>query len=182
LRLFRDGTTAFALLALIALLALKMNNRPEAVKTGSFYAVDGDTLDHAGERLRLVGIDAPEYRQQCDHGGASWPCGQAARNSLVKLIAAGPLDCRGSRQDKYGRLLVTCRSGATDINAEMVARGMAVSYGGYALEEARAREAKAGLWAGGFERPQDYRRQEAAERDDPPGGLAGLIKRFAEWN
>jgi endonuclease YncB( thermonuclease family) len=182
LRLFRDGATAFSLLALMGLLALKVSNQPETIKTGPFYAIDGDTLDDNGERLRLVGIDAPEYRQQCQRDGRAWACGQAARAALVKIIAARLVECRGARRDKYGRLLVTCRSGETDINAEIVRRGMAISYGGYVSEEAAAREAKAGLWAGSFERPQDYRHEQAAMRDDPPSGVTSLIGRLLEWN
>ncbi|KAA0697652.1 thermonuclease family protein [Neorhizobium sp. P12A] len=181
-RLFRDGITTFALLALIGLLALKMNNQPEAVKSGAFYAIDGDTLDQRGERLRLLGIDSPEYRQQCERGGSDWPCGRAARDMLVKLLAGGSVDCRGDKRDRYGRLLVTCRMGDTDINGEMVLRGMAVSYGGYAAEQAKAREAKSGLWAGTFERPQDYRREAARVRDDPLGGVVDILKRLTIWD
>jgi endonuclease YncB( thermonuclease family) len=181
-RLFRDGTITFALLALIGLLALKMSNQPETVKSGAFYAIDGDTLEQGGERLRLLGIDAPEYRQQCERRGSSWPCGRAARDMLVKLLGHGAVDCRGDRRDRYGRLLVTCQMGKTDINGEMVLYGMAVSYGGYGSEEARARETKSGLWAGTFERPQDYRREEAQRSDNPFAGFAGILKRFSEWN
>ncbi|MFK7902585.1 MAG: thermonuclease family protein, partial [Nitratireductor sp.] len=32
---------------------------------GPFIAVDGDTLLEGGNRLRLEGLDAPEYRQKC---------------------------------------------------------------------------------------------------------------------
>jgi endonuclease YncB( thermonuclease family) len=182
MRLLRDGATTFAILALAGFFALKMNDRPEVVKSGSFYAIDGDTLDHHGERLRLIGIDAPEYRQQCQRNGEAWACGQAARDMLVKLMAGAPLDCRGSRRDKYRRLLVTCRAAGVDVNAQMVASGMAVSYGDYGTEEAQAREARSGLWAGRFERPQDYRRDEAAGRNDPLGGMATLIGRLLQWN
>ncbi len=63
--LFRDGAIALALVVLVSLLALKMNNQPETIQSDSFYAIDGDTLSYRGERLRLLGIDAPEYRQQC---------------------------------------------------------------------------------------------------------------------
>lgn len=179
--LSRDGVTTFSVLALIALFAWKMNDRPETIKTGSFYVIDGDTLDDKGERLRLIGIDAPEYKQQCRRDGLAWGCGQAAREALVKLVATGRVDCRGSERDKYRRLLVTCRIGETDINAEMVRRGMAVAYGGYRSEETAARASKAGLWAGSFERPQDYRHEEAAMRDDPLSGVKGLIGRLWEW-
>ncbi|MDE1996442.1 MAG: thermonuclease family protein [Rhizobiaceae bacterium] len=183
--LFRDGMTAFAFLALTALLALKMNNGPELIQTGNFYVVDGDTLAQNGERFRLLGIDAPEYRQECEHGGVNWACGEAARDALGKLMKAGEVECRGRERDRYGRLLVTCHAGATDVNSEMVRSGMAVSYGGYTAEEAMARQAKAGLWAGNFEKPRDYRRDERDQHmqtNDPLAGLFDDLREAIGWS
>lgn len=48
------------------------------VVQGSAKAVDGDTLEVAGKRVRLSGIDAPESDQTCQKDGASWACGHAA--------------------------------------------------------------------------------------------------------
>jgi endonuclease YncB( thermonuclease family) len=174
-------TTLF-LLAVIALLGWKMNDRPEVIQTGSFYVIDGDTLAQAGKRFRLRDIDAPEFRQQCKRNGADWACGQVSRSALAGLVRSGATECRGSEHDRYGRLLVTCRTGDTDINEEMVRTGMAVSYGGYRAEEARARAAGAGVWAGDFERPQDFRRDERLQHgDDPLGGLGGIIEHALGW-
>lgn len=184
-RLFRDGVATFALLAILALLALKMNNRPEIVQNGKFYVIDGDTLSTNGERLRLKGIDAPEYRQRCRRDGADWACGEEARRALATIIKTGAPECRGQERDRYGRLLVTCVAGDLDINAAMVRRGMAVSYGGYSNEERIARQAKAGLWAGDFERPSDYRREEHmthADGNDPIAGLFGYLRQLVGWN
>ncbi|HEX8049250.1 thermonuclease family protein [Rhizobium sp.] len=183
-RLFRDGITTFALLVLLALLAFKLNNRSELVQTGRFYVVDGDTLAQSGERFRLRGIDAPEYRQQCQRNNVSWACGEEARRVLDRLMKTGSPECRGGEKDRYGRLLVICKAGDVDINAAMVRSGMAVSYGGYAAEEAQARQAEAGLWAGEFERPRDYRREEQmqhASGGDPLGGLADYLRKLVGW-
>ncbi|MFK0163200.1 thermonuclease family protein [Rhizobium sp. NPDC090279] len=184
-RLFRDGVATFALLAILALFALKMNNRPELVQNGSFYVIDGDTLSTNGERLRLKGIDAPEYRQRCQRNGADWACGEEARKALATMIKTGAPECRGRERDGYGRLLVTCVVGDLDINAAMVRNGMAVSYGAYASEERIARQAKAGLWAGDFERPSDYRREEHmahGEERDPIAGLFGYLRELVGWS
>jgi endonuclease YncB( thermonuclease family) len=184
-RLFRDGAATFALLALLALLALKLNNRPELIQTGGFYAIDGDTLSSNGERLRLKGIDAPEYRQKCRRGGVDWACGEEARKALVTIVKTGTAECRGRDRDRYGRLLVTCMVADLDINAAMVRNGMALSYGGYAAEEGMARQAKAGVWAGDFERPSDYRREERMEHpagSDPMKELIDYLRGIVGWS
>nr|WP_240535349.1 thermonuclease family protein [Rhizobium freirei] len=173
------------MLAILVLLALKMNNRQELVQTGDFYAIDGDTLSINGERLRLKGIDAPEYRQRCRRGGADWACGEEARKALATIVKNGKPECRGQERDRYGRLLVTCVVGDSDVNAAMVRSGMALSYGGYAAEERTARQAKAGVWAGDFERPGDYRREERMQQpvaNDPMAGVIDYIRQLVGWN
>ncbi len=183
--LFRDGAATFVLLAVLALFALKMNNPPEIVQNGKFYVIDGDTLSIDGERLRLHGIDAPEYRQRCRRDGADWACGEEAREALATMIKTGVPECRGRERDRYGRLLVTCVAGDLDVTAAMVRNGMAVSYGSYAGEEQIARQAKAGLWAGDFERPSDYRREEHMARDGAGGPIAGLfdgLRQLVGWS
>ncbi len=156
-RTVRDGVTAFAMLALIWLIAAKLNDRPDSVHAGQFHAGDGDSLTIGAERMRLKGIDAPELSQSCERNGMSWDCGRQARDTLQGLVASHDTRCSGSERDQYDRLLVVCRSGGLDINGEMVERGMAVSYGNYEREEERARSERAGLWAGTFERPRDVR-------------------------
>jgi endonuclease YncB( thermonuclease family) len=178
---WRDPVTSIAtrlpLLGLIALFATMLNNRPQPVLTGGFNVIDGDSLSRGDSRFRLSGIDAPEYRQQCDRGGIPWPCGQEARTLLVKLLQVGSVECRGDERDRYDRLLVTCQANGININAEMVRRGMAVSFGSYRGEEAAARSAKAGMWAGNFERPQDYR-QGGEEQPHGPTPLAAAADFF----
>lgn len=182
-RLLRDGITAFALLAFIGLIALKLNGGPETIHSGGFFTIDGDTLSRNGERFRLKGIDAPEYEQSCERNGTSWSCGRAARALLEKLMAAGAAECRGGERDRYHRLLVSCMAGGANVNGEMVRQGMAVSYGAYRKEEAEARQARAGLWAGRFEMPQDVRHHDMdTDGSDAFAGITEFVKRLAGWN
>ncbi|MDM9644342.1 thermonuclease family protein [Rhizobium sp. S163] len=172
-RTVRDGVTAFALLAFIWLIAAKLNDVPEISHSGRFHAADGDSLAIGEERMRLKGIDAPELAQTCERGGARWPCGQEAKRLLQSLIAADDARCVGTERDRFQRLLVVCHADGTDINAMMVRRGMAVSYGAYGDEEAEARAEKAGLWAGAFERPRDFR--DHRQDTERAGGVRGFF-------
>jgi endonuclease YncB( thermonuclease family) len=92
-------------------------------------------------------------------------CGLEAKQALAALVGVAKTACSGSRRDKYDRLLVTCRKGDLDINRDMVGRGLAVSFGDYEVEEAAAKAARRGLWAGNFVLPSQWRathRPEAA--------------------
>ena len=40
--------------------------------TGPSRVIDGDTIEVAGERIRLHGIDAPESGQRCRRLGHAW--------------------------------------------------------------------------------------------------------------
>lgn len=169
-RPIRDAVTAFALLAFIWLIAAKLNDGAEVSHAGRFRAADGDSLVLGDERMRLQGIDAPELAQTCERGGARWACGQEARRMLQNLVARDDARCSGTERDRFQRLLVVCRAGGTDLNATMVRRGMAVSYGGYKQEETQARSERLGLWAGTFDMPRVFRDNEGA-RHQVRGGL-----------
>jgi endonuclease YncB( thermonuclease family) len=133
--------------------------------------VDGDTLVLDGREVRLSGIDAPEYRQSCERSGKAWPCGQEAAEALRRLIGTGKVRCTGGRDDKYGRLLARCVAGE-DLGARLVRDGFAIAYGDYEIEEAAARSARRGVWAGTFERPADFRAR--MEKDSSrPSPLVG---------
>jgi hypothetical protein len=69
------------------------------IVTGPAQAIDGDTLDLTGMRIRLFGIDALEAGQSCERGGVSWACGQEARAVLAQLIEGRSVECdvRGKR-------------------------------------------------------------------------------------
>jgi endonuclease YncB( thermonuclease family) len=143
-------------LAVGASLALKPSDH---ALEGRAHVVDGDTIRLNDARIRLKGIDAPEMRQTCYRSRRSYSCGDAARRALAGLVSGKPVQCRSSGRDRYGRVLARCIVDGADIGARMVEEGWAVSYGrDYDREEARARSRSAGLWAGEFERPQDWRR------------------------
>jgi endonuclease YncB( thermonuclease family) len=188
LKILRDLAIVLALIGLTALVIMRtgfdgVSGAAPVVLKGPFYAVDGDTLWVKGERLRLEGIDAPERAQTCtDADGRSWDCGLVARSTMAKMIGTDSAICEGSKKDRYRRLLVTCRDGAADLNGEIVRRGLAVSYGGYRVEERQARHDRRGIWAGHFEKPKDWRAEHGGERRDPFAGLvADLVSDAIDW-
>jgi len=130
---------------------------------GRAYVTDGDTIHIGDAKIRLKGIDAPEMEQTCLRSdGRSYRCGDAARRALIDIVSGENVQCRASGRDRYRRILASCKVKDSDIGARMVEEGWAVSYGrDYDLQEMRARSRSAGLWAGQFERPQEWRRAHA---------------------
>jgi hypothetical protein len=73
--------------ALVALLVAKLNKRaPVEPLIGKAYVIDGDTISISGNHIRLKGIDAPELTQSCGNVSAPDACGQASRQTLIRLI------------------------------------------------------------------------------------------------
>lgn len=136
---------------------------PTETWAGSARIIDGDTLDLNGTRIRLYGIDAPEAAQSCRHGARDWPCGKEATARLAEMIGTRPLECQTRDTDRYGRSVATCEAGGVSVNTWMVRNGWAVAYrqyGGarYAANEDAAKRDGAGIWAGTFQMPWDWRK------------------------
>ena len=147
-----------------AMLAVSVGAAGAETIIGRASVVDGDTIEIRGTRIRLEGIDAPESRQTCrDGSGRKYLCGQRAAFALALKIGARNLSCQVIDLDRYGRSLATCRMGEIDINAWMVASGWALAYRkyseAYVADEAAAQASNAGLWAGAFVPPWDWRRR-----------------------
>lgn len=136
---------------------------------------DGDTLTLGAERIRLKGIDAPEFSQTCKLGGRDYACGREARNELIRLVGNQAVSCAGWERDKYGRLLALCTAGDRALNAALVENGWAVAYGDYAAEEVAARAAGRGLWAGEFERPSTWRAAHGDMADSEHTTIASIL-------
>jgi endonuclease YncB( thermonuclease family) len=129
-------------------------------------AADGDSFTIGKRKLRLKGIDAPEYSQTCiDASGNAWDCGKAAQGALITLLAQPGLTCEAEAVDRFGRSLAICETASTpDIAASLVVKGMATSKEFYGLrdypdEEDAAQAAKRGIWQGSFTHPSEWRRE-----------------------
>ncbi|MCX7724035.1 MAG: thermonuclease family protein [Thermodesulfovibrio sp.] len=152
-----------------------------AKKERDYYKVteihDGDTVTIVREsflgifakteRVRLIGIDAPEMAQE--------PWGKRSRNYLRKLIRESDWEVRLEldiqHRDKYGRILAYLWDKKGNmINYMMLRNGYAmvytvppnVKYADLFVEAQRiAREEKKGIWGkeGLSEAPSDWRKQ-----------------------
>lgn len=135
------------------------------VAVGIASVVDGDTIEIHGERIRLFGIDAAETRQSCeDASGKPYRCGQQAALALADRINQKTIRCEGKTRDRYDRLVAICYLGDEDLDAWMVSQGLALAFRKYSTlyvpEEDAARAAHKGLWAGTFDKPWEWRREQ----------------------
>ena len=60
---------------------------------GTASVIDGDTIEIAGRRIELYGIDAPELEQTCKVIIFSWGCGEDAQKMLSALVAEREVSC-----------------------------------------------------------------------------------------
>ena len=162
-----------ARLSVLTLAALALSAEvacvPQERVSGRAEITDGDSLEIGATRVRLFGVDAVEGRQSCTRNGQPWACGNEAARKLRSLVGDRTVNCTKRDVDNYGRIVAVCRSGAVDLNAEMVRSGFATAYRRYSSdyvdEENEARAARRGIWAGEFENPEDYRHE---DRHDAP--------------
>jgi endonuclease YncB( thermonuclease family) len=82
----------------------------------SAYVVDGDSLRCGDERLRLLGIDAPELGRcprwrVCERGD-----GQAAKRSLIAALQLGPIRYEPVTRDRFGRMVAVVWAGRINLS------------------------------------------------------------------
>lgn len=128
---------------------------------------DGDTLQIGSVPYKLAGVDAPELDQPCvDEHADNWACGVEARDRLVKLINKRDVRCEDFGDDKTskGRKtgLCTVAGETVSLNQAVIQAGYGIGIAppakaGFPLDEAKAADAKQGLWRGCFVAPADFR-------------------------
>ena len=103
--------------ALLAILA--------AVSAAGCSATDGDSIRCGSERIRLLGIDAPEMsrcppQRRCAPGDPV-----ASRDNLRRLIAGRALQVERVKQDRYGRTIAVVKAGGVNLSCAQLAGGHA---------------------------------------------------------
>lgn len=99
---------------------------PAVIQCPSAYVVDGDSLRCGPERLRLLGIDAPEL-----HGCPRWrTCvpgdGGESRASLQQAVGGAPIRYRFITRDRFGRAIVAAWAGSINLSCWQLRHGQAV--------------------------------------------------------
>ena len=110
---------------------------------GRAKAIDGDTLEVAGIRVRLQGVAAPEI----EHPGrpVAEPGGPEAAAFMARLVDGRTAVCELGGQRSRKRRVGVCKLDGADVGAEVIAAGLArdcprFSKGRYAtLEQPAAR-------------------------------------------
>jgi micrococcal nuclease len=89
------------------------------------YVIDGDTIRCGAERVRLLGIDAPELHacpryRRCADGDPV-----ASRLSLRQALSTGPVRYRIIKRDRYGRAVAVVSAGELNLSCWQIRQGRA---------------------------------------------------------
>lgn len=88
---------------------------------------DGDTIRCGSERIRLLGIDAPELHGCYPRGRHCAPGDPiASRDNLRRLLASGPVRIERVTTDRYGRTVAVVMAGRVNTSCAQLAGGYAI--------------------------------------------------------
>ncbi|KQM65809.1 nuclease [Sphingomonas sp. Leaf17] len=90
-------------------------------------ATDGDTIRCGSERIRLLGIDAPEMPGHCRRGRVCAP-GDPVRSkaTIAAMLRRGPVTITRTGRDRYGRTLALVSVNGRDLSCEQLRGGLAI--------------------------------------------------------
>jgi endonuclease YncB( thermonuclease family) len=98
----------------------------QAAQLGSCRVTDGDTIRCGPERIRLLGIDAPELPGHCRHGRECAPGDPYASSDSLRDAMAGQLKITRVGTDRYGRTLALVSGTHGDLSCWQLAHGQAI--------------------------------------------------------
>ena len=152
----------FKLLVIFYLCLYSFNAFSKEKILGKAIIIDGDTIHIGKNKIRLHGIDAPEYRQTCTIDKEMWNCGIESKIALENFILTKEVNCEIIDVDQYRRFVGICFLENQNINQYMVRNGWAIAYRYYSLkfvkDEEFAKKNKLGIWQGSFIEPYLFRK------------------------
>lgn len=87
---------------------------------------DGDTIRCGGERIRLLGIDAPELAGHCRRGRVCAPGDAEASTASLRSAVQGSLTINRVGEDRYGRTLALVAGKHGDLSCWQLQHGQAI--------------------------------------------------------
>jgi endonuclease YncB( thermonuclease family) len=98
----------------------------QAPHVRSCSAVDGDTLRCGAERIRLLGIDAPEMRGHCRTGRTCVDGDPIASTASLRRALTENMIIYRAGQDRYGRTLAAVAGARGDLSCWQLKHGQAL--------------------------------------------------------
>jgi micrococcal nuclease len=92
----------------------------------TLIAVDGDTLRCGEERIRLIGIDAPELPGHCQEERSCAPGDPMASMAALAAASRGTAEIDRQGYDRYDRTLARVRVNGVDLSCAQLAGGHAI--------------------------------------------------------
>ena len=98
------------------------------VPAAEVRVIDGETLRYGRERIRILGIDAPETenRARCD---AERQLAAKATITLIDIIMGHRLEIERQGKDRFGRTLAYIRISGADVGEMLIMAHVAVRWG-----------------------------------------------------
>lgn len=99
--------------------------------TGLFFVaaltvVDGGMLRVNGERIRLLGIEAPDVVRRCTKGETCVPASSQQSKESLKHALRDPITIVPVARDANGRTVAIVYAGGLNMSCEQLRKGMAV--------------------------------------------------------
>jgi endonuclease YncB( thermonuclease family) len=88
---------------------------------------DGDTLEIAGQLIRLAGADAPPADTLCGLPGNLLHCGQEASFALAYTVAEHWVTCTPQGQNADGTVFAQCKVGPYGLAERVITQGWAMA-------------------------------------------------------
>lgn len=160
------------LFLLFGLLLSACQQSPEI--KGNPQVQDGDSIIINNiTHIRLWGIDAPEYEQNCYlENDRLISCGLMANDYLESLVKGHKIICYQKDVDRYRRIVAICYTDQNiELNEAMVKAGWALDYTQYSgakyrVIEYQAKQQKLGIWNYMFDFPEDWRKTNRANNKE----------------
>jgi endonuclease YncB( thermonuclease family) len=114
----------------VSLLNVKHSETAEVTAYGEPLSgcsvTDGDTIRCGGERIRLLGIDAPELPGHCRQGRNCAPGDPYASTASLETAMVGSLTIERVGEDHYGRTLAVVAGDKGDLSCWQLAHDQVI--------------------------------------------------------